>query len=53
MQTKENIPNPGSDEAFALGYLCARIDNHYGKGVPSLKGPAFWITGACPLHHKQ
>lgn len=43
-------PNPGSDEAVKAGCTCARMDNHYGKGIPSKDGPLFWISGGCPLH---
>ncbi len=43
--------NPGSDEAVKKGCTCPRIDNHYGKGIPSRDGDAqFWINGDCPLH---
>ena len=32
------MPNPGSDEALAMGCLCAVMDNHYG------------VQADCPLH---
>ena len=38
-------PNPGSDEAIALGCTCPVLDNGHGRG----SGP-FWITVDCPLH---
>lgn len=43
-------PNPGSPEAGEQGCTCAVIDNHYGRGMPYPDGPAFWISGDCPLH---
>lgn len=44
-------PNPGSDAAIEQGCTCARIDNHYGAGVPWPPGEqSFWITEGCPLH---
>lgn len=45
------IPNPGTKEAIKLGCTCPVIDNHYGKGVPSEKGPQFWYTEGCPIHN--
>ena len=41
-------PNPGSDEAVAMGCTCPRMDNGYGR-IGGGNGP-FWITGGCPLH---
>jgi hypothetical protein len=45
-------PNPGSDEAIAIGCKCPVIDNSHGKGVYILDSgvPAFWITEDCPIH---
>lgn len=47
-------PNPGSDEALALGCKCAVIDNAHGAGVPGMSGPngepQFWVNWHCPLH---
>lgn len=45
-------PSPGSHEAVALGCLCARIDNGYGRGysTDSAGRPLYWITGDCPIH---
>ncbi len=43
------IPNPGSDEAIALGCKCPTLDNAHGKGArgdPDL----FWINKDCPIH---
>jgi hypothetical protein len=40
-------PNPGSDEAIALGCKCPVIDNGHGKG----RGDGlFWFNGDCPIH---
>jgi len=44
------VPNPGSDEALAMGCLCACMDNHYGAGMPYPDGPRFWVQADCPLH---
>jgi len=54
----QQIPNPGSDEALALGCKCPVLDNEHGRGfpwpdaVPTGKPPTpkFWITAGCPLH---
>ncbi len=50
----KTTPNPGSEEAVALGCSCPIIDNHYGKGVPwafqDANTPAFWISADCKLH---
>lgn len=49
-------PNPGSEEALKLGCKCPVIDNHYGKGIPKIRGTSlsesscFWISSDCPLH---
>jgi len=43
-------PNPGSDEALALGCTCPVMDNHHGAGLDYPNGPAFWVKGRCPLH---
>lgn len=45
-------PNPGSDEAIALGCCCAVLDNEHGRGCgrPKDGNPMFWITANCPLH---
>jgi hypothetical protein len=41
-------PNPGSDEAVAMGCFCPRSDNGYGRG--SYKGG--WIINlSCPVHN--
>ena len=53
------VPNPGSDEAGALGCLCPVIDNAhgrgaYGGGVIGEDGqPLFWRRDDCPLHGVQ
>lgn len=43
-------PNPGSDEAGALGCLCPVMDNNHGKRAPYPPG-GWWITAGCPVHH--
>lgn len=43
-------PYPGTDAALRLGCTCPVIDNHYGKGVPTMDGPQFWYTEGCPVH---
>ena len=50
--TKQNkVPNPGSDEAIALGCLCPQRDNCSGKGIPNKNGSMdFWHSGDCPIH---
>ena len=50
MITDERRPNPGSAEAVAAGCICAVIDNHRGRGIPTKDGPTFWITEGCPVH---
>ena len=39
------LPNPGSDEAIALGCICPVLDNGHGRGP----GP-FWQVEGCPVH---
>ena len=39
------LPNPGSDEAIALGCICPVRDNGHGRGP----GP-FWQVEGCPIH---
>lgn len=51
----DTIPNPGSDEALALGCRCPVLDNSHGKGawgypVDESGKPSFWINENCPLH---
>ncbi len=43
--TREQSPNPGSDEALALGCRCPVLDNGRGRA-----GPPWWITQGCPVH---
>ena len=39
-------PNPGSDEAKALGCVCPRVDNAFGRGISGR-----WVCRTdCPLH---
>lgn len=47
----KNVFNPGSDEAVQAGCTCPVIDNHYGKGVPSVENlRVFWMNSECPIH---
>lgn len=41
-------PNPGSDEALALGCRCAVLDNNHGKWPP--RPPHWFVTLGCPVH---
>lgn len=45
--TRPRQPNPGSDEAVALGCTCPIYDNNHGRRQP---WPDWWITAGCPLH---
>jgi len=47
---QQGIPNPGSDEAYAQGCECARMDNSRGRGFPMNGELCFWITEGCPVH---
>ena len=42
-------PNPGSDEAIALGCTCPVLDNGHGHGYWGQPG-IFVYTRGCPLH---
>lgn len=42
-------PTPGSDEAVALGCICARIDNGRGRGYMGQPG-VFIYTHGCRVH---
>lgn len=44
-----DTPNPGSDEAIALGCTCPVMDNGRGLGAYGTKG-LFWYSGDCPVH---
>jgi len=49
----DKIPNPGSPEAVEAGCACPRMDNHHGKGRPTLEGFIFFVSELCPLHCKD
>ena len=49
MSEDKKIPNPGSDEAIALGCSCPVMDNEYGKGYMGMEDTFIYST-ACPLH---
>jgi hypothetical protein len=42
-------PNPGSDEAIAMGCTCPVIDNCHGRGYMGVEG-VFVYMETCPLH---
>ena len=43
-----NKPNPGSDEAMAMGCTCPVLDNNHGRHVPWPGG--YWVNEDCPIH---
>ena len=45
----KDTPNPGSDEAIALGCTCPVMDNNYGKGYMGMED-VFWYSANCPVH---
>ena len=49
-----NKPNPGTQEAMALGCICPVIDNNHGKGIQIKKDTktetVFWHNADCPIH---
>lgn len=57
--TNPNIPNPGSNEAIALGCSCPILDNGHGLGayggtIKNREGcPIFWYDTLCNLHGQQ
>lgn len=53
--TMPDIPDPGSDEADALGCTCPRMDNAYGRGymggVKDENGETMFVYRTdCPVH---
>jgi hypothetical protein len=47
-------PNPGTEEAQALGCVCPVIANCYGQGFRQPDGSlAFWMTTDCPIHYPK
>lgn len=44
-----DAPNPGSDEAVALGCTCPVLDNGRGGGAWGDPG-LFWYSAGCPVH---
>jgi hypothetical protein len=51
-KTVSERPNPGSDEAYAQGCTCPRLDNNCGEGMPYDLTTLFYICADCPLHAK-
>lgn len=47
---KDKTPNPGSDEALALGCLCPVMDNCHGQGAYGPGSDVFWVDDSCKLH---
>jgi hypothetical protein len=52
LMKKAMKPNPGSNEAIALGCTCPVMDNGHGQGFPwpGTEGPSFWVNADCPVH---
>lgn len=50
MQSK--LPNPGSEEARAMGCTCPIFDNNFGKGYLGQEG-VFVYNMACPIHKSE
>ncbi len=46
---KKQIPNPGTEEALALGCKCPVLDNNHGRGCPGLPGH-FFYNEDCEVH---
>ena len=44
-----DTPNPGSDEAIAIGCKCPVMDNGRGRGYMCVAG-LFVYSAACPVH---
>jgi hypothetical protein len=42
-------PNPGSDEAGALGCVCPVMDNNRGRYSP-WPPDGWWVSGSCSVH---
>lgn len=52
MSEDRQTPAPGSDEAVNQGCLCARIDNHYGRGYRGNPGE-YVQRPDCPVHGRE
>ena len=48
----ETPPNPGSEEAQALGCNCPVVSNFWGKGIRG-DGKTFVISTDCPVHYPK
>ena len=48
--TRPALPNPGSDDAVALGCKCPVMDNCRGRGIPTDGGVCFYYSDDCPMH---
>lgn len=49
-ETKDEKPNPGSDEAIKMGCKCPVLDNVRGQGIGD---GLFWINQKCPIHGSE
>lgn len=45
-------PNPGSDEARALGCRCPILDNNHGRWAPR-PPDGWWVVEGCPVHDAE
>jgi hypothetical protein len=52
MSDNKKIPNPGSDEAVALGCSCPIMDNSYGAGYMGMED-TFIYNQSCELHNTK
>ena len=50
---REEVPNPGSDEAVAMGCICPVMDNCYGRGYLVAGSGSFCIRTNCPIHGRK
>lgn len=46
---KNNIPNPGTNEAIEAGCTCPVMDNNYGRGAYGQEG-VYWYNASCSVH---
>jgi hypothetical protein len=50
MTEETKTPNPGSDEAIAIGCKCPVLDNGHGDEELAKCRGGFWINAVCPIH---
>ena len=47
-------PNPGTEEARAMGCTCPVISNCHGQGIRQPDGSRlFWMVEDCPVHNPK